>query len=237
VLPFRAAAAPADGRRRLWALAALPALGASAVATAIALRSDPEPAAAWRLHDLFAGSRPALFVAVAGGTLLVGDALLALGWRRFEPAAWRVLGILGTLGLAAATLASELVRIGWGPVPAAAALWGAAALRLPLGLAAAELFVAPARWSRWIAPLAGISLAIAVELWPARLAASLGADRLTLDAAVALLVAARLVPARFRRAALGAGLALAALFLARAGHLSHTLGLSQEESFGPPAGP
>jgi shikimate kinase len=82
VLPFRlaASAGATDAARRLWALAALPALGLSVVVTANALRFDPEPATAWRLHELGAGSRPALFVAVAGATLALADALLeALG--------------------------------------------------------------------------------------------------------------------------------------------------------------
>jgi hypothetical protein len=236
VLPFRLAApiGEAEPARRLWALAALPALGLSVVVTAGALRLDPEPATAWRLHELAAGSRPALFVAVAGATLALADALLALGWRRFEPAAWRVLGALGLLGLGAVTLASELVRLGWGPVPAPAALWAAAALRLPLALAAGEAFLPPTRWSRWLGPAAAAALTLAVALWPAPVRAALGADRLTLFAAAALLLLARLLPVRFRRVARVAGVALAALFLARAGALSHRLGLTEQEILGPP---
>jgi hypothetical protein len=110
----------------------------------------------------------------------------------------------------------------------------ATALRLPLALAAGELVAGgPRRW----APAAGVALPAAVLLlWPGAMVAALGADRLTLYAAAACLVAARWLPARLRRLALAAGLVLAALFLARAGAVSHGLG-TVERVPGPPLEP
>lgn len=224
LLPFRLARGP-EAARRLWALAALPAVGLSVVATALALSFDPDPAAAWRLHEVLRGSRPALVVALGGIAVVGADLIVALGWRRFEPAAWRATGALGALGLAAVTFGSELVRIGAGPVPGGLALLGAAALRAPLALAAAE---AAAGRPRWAAPLAGATLPLAVALWPAALRAVLGADRLSLVAACLLLLAARWLPARLRRPAALAGVALAALLLARAGDLSQALGTVED---------
>jgi hypothetical protein len=222
LLPFRLAAdSAAERERRLWALAALPALGLSVVLTAVAVGLDPEPAVAWSLHDLAAGSRPALAVAVAVAAVALADLLGLLGWRGFEATAWRLWGGVGALGLAAVTTASELVRIGWGPVGGGAALAAAALLRAPLALAAAEIVAGAPRWAT---PLAGLGLPAAVALWPAPLRAALGADRLTIAAAVLLLLAARWLPARLRRLAGAAGVLLAAIFLARAGHLSQVLG-------------
>lgn len=220
VMPFHLVQAP-EPKRRAWAVAALPALGLSVVATAAALHLHPDPAVAWGLHELFRGSKPALALAIAGATLACADGLTALGWRQYEPAAWRALGVLGLLGLAAATYAAELVRIGWGPVPPFEALVLAAALRLPLALAAGELF---AGGPRFAAPLAALGLPAAAALWPAALRAALAGDRPTLWAASLLLALARFVPVRLRRATLALGLAMAALWLARAGQLSDGLG-------------
>jgi len=223
LLPWHLARAP-ERARRLWARLALPGVGLSVVATAAALRLAPDAAAAWRLHDLAGGELPTVALAVAAGATALADLLLALGWRQLEPAAWRLLAALGALALGAVTLAAELVRIGWGPVPSTAALLAAAALRLPLALAAAEATAGPPRLAT---PLAGLALGAAVALWPESLRDALGADRATLGAALILLLSARLVPARLRRPAAIAGVLLAALFLARAGEISQALGLTQ----------
>jgi hypothetical protein len=230
LLPCRLARG-GEPARRLWARAALPAAGLSLVATAAALALDPDPAAAWGLHELLQGSRPALVVALGLGATLLADLVGALGWRRLEPAAWQAWGAVGALGLASATVGSELVRIGAGPAPAAAALLAAALLRAPLALAAAEALAGPPRWA---APLAGAALPLAVLLWPEPLRAVLGADRLTLGAAAALLLAARFLPERLRRPAAFAGVLLAALFLARAGDLSQALGAVEGAAALPP---
>jgi len=220
LLPFRLAGG-GDGARGLWARAALPAAVLSFLATAVALALDPDPAVAWRLHEPFGASRLALAIGVGllGATL--ADLVGALGWRALEPAAWRAWGALGSLGLAAATFGSELVRIGAGPVPGEGALLAATLLRLPLALAAAETLAGPPRWA---APLAAAALPLAVLAWPEALRAVLGPDRLTLAAAAALLVSARFLRGRPGRFAAAAGLVLAALFLARAGDLSQALG-------------
>lgn len=221
LLPFRLAETGSPAARRAWALAALPALGASVIATAFGLGRDPEPAVAWGLHELAAGSRSALVVALAVGAAALADLLGLAGWRRLEPAAWRAWGCLGALALLAVTWGSELVRIGWGPVAGLGAVVGATLLRLPLALAAAETLAGEPRWA---APLAGLALPTAVALWPAELRAALGLDWLTLGAAVALLVVARWLPARLRRAAVAAGVLLAVLLLDRAGTISQALG-------------
>lgn len=224
LLPFRLARG-GEAARRAWALAALPAVGLSVVATAAALTLDPDPAAAWGLHELLQGSRAALGVGLGTLAAALADLVGALGWRRFEPAAWRAWGALGALGLASVTFGSELVRIGAGPLAGWGAVALAAALRAPLALAAAEVLAGPPRWA---APAAGCALPAAVLLWPGALRAVLGADRLTLVAAVLMLVAARFLPERLRRLAALAGVVLAALFLARAGDLSQALGAVED---------
>ena len=221
LVPWRLATAPEPSRRR-WALVALPAVGASILVTAAGLRTAPDAAVAWRLHELESSVLPTLLLAVALVAVILGDLLLALGWRRLEPLAWRVLAGIGALALAAVTLGSELVRIGWGPVPPRGALLGAALLRLPLALAAAEAALGT---PRLLTPIAGLGLAGAALLWPTPLLAALGADRATLYAAVLLLLLARFIPTRLRRPAAIAAVALAALFLARAGEVSQDLGL------------
>lgn len=220
LLPWRLARAGEPGRR-LWARLALPALGLALGATGMALRADPDPAVAWGLTGLLGGSPAARVLAVVAAAVALADLVLFFGGARLDPRAWQLLGLFGAAGLAAATFGSELLRIGWGPVPRPAALWAAAALRLPLALAAAELALGPPR--RW-APVAGPALAAAFLLWPAELRRALGIDLLTLAAAAALLLAARFLPAPLRRPAGAAGLALAVLFLARAGAVSAILG-------------
>jgi hypothetical protein len=222
LFPWRLAADAAEPRhRRLWSAAALPALGLSLAATLVALRLDPDPAVAWGLSGFLDGAPVARVLAILAASSALVDGVLLVGAERLEPRGWRIAGAVGVAGLAAATFGSELLRIGWGPVPGPLALYAAAALRLPLALAAAELSVgAPRLWSA----LAGPGLAGAFLLWPAALRRALALDLLTLGAAVALLVAARFVPARWRRAAGVAGLVLAVLFLARAGTLSAILG-------------
>lgn len=223
VVPFRLARAEAP--RRLWAYAAPAALFAALLATLAAVARRPDEAVAWGLTHPLTGSLPARLIAVAVAALVLGDLVVAAGWRRLEPAGWRALGALGALGVAAHGLGSELLRIGWGPAgPGLPLLFAAAALRLPLALAAGELVAGgPRLWT----PLAGPALVAAARLWPAALRGGLAADRLTLAAAALLLLAAPFVPRRLRRAAGFAGLLLAVLFLARAGEVSRVLGTGE----------
>ena len=220
LLPWRLAHAAAP-RRRLWPALALPALGLALAATALGLRLDPDPAVAWGLSGFTDGTPAARVLVILALATALADAVLLVGGERVEARGWWLAGALGVAGLAGATFGSELLRIGWGPVPGPVALYAAAALRLPLALAAAELALgAPRRWTG----LAGPALLGAWLLWPSALRHALGVDLLTLLAAAALLAAAPFVPARWRRAAGVAGLLLAALFLTRAGAVSAILG-------------
>lgn len=220
LLPWRLARS-GEAARRLWARLALPALGLALGATGVALRADPDPAVAWGLTGFLGGSPAARVLTVVAAAVALADLVLFFAGERLDPRGWQLLGLFGAAGLAAATFGSEMLRMGWGPVPRPAALWTAAALRLPLALAAAELALGPPR--RW-APAAGPALVAAFLLWPAELRRALGIDLLTLAAAAALLIAARFLPASLRRPAGGAGLLLAVLFLARSAAVSAILG-------------
>lgn len=218
--PFRLVDADPQ-RRRLWALAAPVLLGTSAVLTFFAVARRPDEALAWGLTDPLHGSLPARLLAVVLAAVVLTDVLVACGWRRLEPAGWRLAGSLGVVGALAHAFGSELLRIGWGPAAPLPWLAAATLLRLPLSLAAAELALGPPRL--WV-PLAGPGLVAATRLWPASARGALGTDTLTLIAAAVLLVAARFVPPALRRAAGVAGLVLAVLFLARAAEVSRILG-------------
>jgi hypothetical protein len=218
VLPFRLAGAEA---RRIWSRAALPALGLSVVATLALVSRRPDAAASWGLSGFVHGSASARFLVVAAAALAVADLLLLLGGDRLDAREWRLVGVFGALGLFAQTLGSELVRMGAGPAPGWTPLLAATLLRLPLALAAAELLTGPPRlWT----PVSGPALALAFWLWPLGLRAVLGPDLLTLGAAVLLLTGARWLPPSLRRWGAVAGLALAVVFLVRAGGVSELLG-------------
>lgn len=221
-LPFRLAAAEPSWRRR-WALAAPLTLGASLLVTAAAIARRPDEAIAWGLTHPLDGALPARMIAVVLAALLVADLVVAAGWRRLEPAAWRVLGLLGLAAAFLHALGSELLRIGLGPTRLdAAVLLAVAALRLPLALAAGELLAGAPRW--WV-PVAGPALFAATRLWPASLRQALADDQWTLVVAALLLVGARFVPPSLRRIAGLAGWTLAVLFLARAAEVSRILGV------------
>ena len=219
--PFRLAGGPSEGSRRAWALAAPPALLASLALTGAALARQPDAALAWGMTGPLAASTPARLIALVMLALLLADLVVAAGWRRLEPAGWRILGSLGLLGAMAHAFGAELLRVGWGPVTGLAVLLAAAALRLPLALASAELAAGPPGRS---ALAAGPALALAFLLWPEALRRSLRPDLPTLAAAVVLLVVARWTPIRLRRATAVAGLLLGIFFLARAADLSASLG-------------
>ena len=222
-LPFHLARA-GEGARRIWSRTALPALGLSIVATLALLWRSPDAAASWGLSGFVGGSLPARFIIVAAAALAAADLLLLLGGERLDAREWRLVGVFGGLGLLAQTYGSELLRMGWGPVPSRLPAFAAALLRLPLALAAAELLVGPPR--RWC-PIAGPALVAAFCLWPSSLRAALGPDLLTLGAAALLLLGSRWLPASLRRWSAAAGLVLAVIFLVRAGGVSELLGESE----------
>jgi hypothetical protein len=218
--PFRLAEGEERARRR-WALLAPALLATSLLATLVAVGMRAEEAAAWGLTLPWTGSAAARAISVVVVALAMADIVLAVSWRRFDPAAWRALSALGALALAAHALGAELLRIGYGPWTGTAAILLSAALRTPLALAAAEVAAgAPRRWPLAAAPC----LLLMALLWPDALRAAIARDIATLAAAALLLAGARFVPERLRRPAAAAGLVLALLFLARAGELSRTLG-------------
>jgi hypothetical protein len=220
ILPFRLATG-AERVRRRWAVVALPVLLAALVGTAVALLRRPDEAIAWGLVDPIRGSTPARLISLAVAALVLADLLLAVGWRRFEPAAWRVLGALGLLAAAAETFGSELLRNGWAPLPSLVALFAAAALRLPLTLAGGELLAGtPRLW----APVAGPALFLAARLWTPAMWSGLGNARWTLAAAALLLLGSRFAPQSLRRACGAAGLLLAVIVLARSAEVGRILG-------------
>jgi hypothetical protein len=233
-LPWQLATEAGDGiGRRLWTLGALPALGLSALATLLAVRAAPDAALAWRLTDLVGGALPARLLGIAAVALALVDLVLLAGGARLGAREWRLAGVFGALALAAQTLGSELVRIGWGPLPRAEAVYAAAALRLPLALAAGELV--GGRLRLWTT-LAGPALAAAVFFWPESLRRAMGGELRLLPVAALLLLAARWLPASLRRPAAAAGLVLAALLLARAGQVGAILGGAEtvpDELLGP----
>jgi hypothetical protein len=221
-LPWRLPAA-GEAARRGWALAALPALATSVVLTLATLARQPDAAIAWGMTGPLA-AWPARWVALAVVALAAVDLLLLIGWRRFGPGEWRLAGGVGGLGLLVQSTGSELLRIGWGPVPGLVALWLAIGLRLPLALGAGELLLGrPRLWP----PVAGAALLASWFLWPVALRQALLGDLVTLLAAVALLGVARWLPGGLRRPAAAGGLLLGLLLLARAGAVSAILGTGE----------
>lgn len=216
--PWRLARAE-EAPRRLWGQAALPALLAAGVVALFGLDARVDSALAWGLAWPPA-SLPALLLAVAAGAVALLDLLLLFAWREFDPRAWRLAALLGGLLLAASAFAGQLLQVGRGPMPGLAALLLGTFARLALAGAAAEATVAR---PRWLAPLAGLALPLSAGLYSTALREALGPELITLAAATALLLAARFVPAPFRRPAVAAALVLAALFLARAGVRSNAL--------------
>lgn len=216
-------AAAGDPRlARAWRTAALPLLGLSIAATLAVVRIQPDAALAWGLTG--PESSRLRLLAVAVGAVAVADLVALIGGERLAAREWRVLGVFGLVGLVAWTLASELLRIGAGPLPSLSAFWLGAAARLPLGLAAGELVAGRPRLATL---LAGPCLLGAWLAWPAVLRAELRPDLLTLAAAVILLAGCRFVPGSLARWAGAAGLALAVLLLARSGWVSGQMGLGE----------
>jgi hypothetical protein len=224
VVPWRLAGGPPRARR-LWGLAALPLLGAGALAglALAAARTDAVLGAGWGVRPLTRGVVHALVVLVPA--LAATDLLLAVARHRLEPAGWRVAAGVGGAALAVAALAAELLRAGGGPATGIPGIVAAAGCRAVLALAAGEALT-PSR------PLAAAAAALAIPVYWLSLPAPVG-DLLaaegsgwTAAAAATLLAAARWLPRRLRRPGLAAGVLLAALLLARAGIRSATYPLT-----------
>lgn len=212
-------AATVQERRRLWALVATPLLLAAAIAGLFTLGKRIDAALAWGL-TWPPVSLPAIALAFAAAAVALTDLLLLAGFRKLEPAGWRIAAGLGGLLLLAASVAGELLRLGRGPAAGLTGLLLAVLCRVLLALAAGQAAAGPVRG--W-ATLAGAALPLTLLGASTPVVATLGADLLTLGAAALLLVAARFLPHSLRRAAVFAGVLLAALFLDRASDLSAAL--------------
>lgn len=202
-------------RRQLWAMLAAPLLLAAALAGVLTLNVRLDAALAWGLRWPPA-SLPALVLGFAGLATFLSDLILFAGFRKLEPAGWRIAAGLGGILLLAASVTGELLRTGRGPSAGLAGLAIAALCRIPLALAAAEAISGPVRR---IAALAGVALPLSLLAFPPGLRSALGADLATLGAATLLLLAARFLPPSLRRPATLAGVLLAALFLDRTADL------------------
>jgi hypothetical protein len=228
-----AAAAPAPARaraegagveavtRRLWRLAGFPLAIAGLVAALVLADRNPDAAVAAHLVPLLA-SPPGRLLAVLVPALLASSLIAGLAGGRLDGAGQRIAAALALAACAAESRAGELLRAGEGPSSPAAGLVLLVACRLALTLAAGEL-LAPGR-PRWAAP-GGLALLAYLALLPGELRGVLWSQGLplTCGAAALLLVAARWLPGALRRLALAAGLLLAAIVLAQAGHVSQAL--------------
>lgn len=219
VVPWQAAAAAE--RRRSWAFAALLLLLAGGVAAVLLVRAHPDAALATGLVPLFAG-REGRLLAVLFPAVLLFDLLAVVAWRQLPAVAWRAGSVLGTALLAGAALAGELLRIGEGPGNGAVPLLLAAGCRFLVALGAGEL-LAPRR------PLLALAAGLALPAWALLLPRELQADlwatgaALTLAGAVVLFLAARFLPPRLGRAALGGAVLLTGALFAQAAALSEAL--------------
>jgi hypothetical protein len=220
LMPWRLAEGEESARRR-WALVAPLLLATSLVASLLALGARPDSAIAWGLTHPITGSTPARSISLVMAALALADLFTVFAWRRFDARVWRALAAIGALALAAQALGAELLRTGDGPVRGAAGILAAAALRMPLALAAVEVATGlPRRLTLAAAP----ALLLLALVWPAELRAALGRYLVTLVAAALLLALSRYAPPSLRRATAVAGLLLALLFLARSAAVSRTLG-------------
>ncbi len=212
-------AATVQERRRLWALVATPLVLAAAIAGLFTLGERIDAAIAWGL-TWPPVSFPAMALACAAAAVALADLLLLVGFRKLEPAGWRIAAGLGGVLLLAASFAGELLRLGRGPAAGLSGLLVAVLCRVLLALAAGQAASGPVRG--W-ATLAGAALPLTLLASAAPVHATLGADLPTLGAAALLLFVARFLPLSLRRPAVLAGVLLAALFLDRAGDLSAAL--------------
>lgn len=227
VVPAHLTGTSSAAGRAVWARAGLPLLLALALGTLVRARLAPAPFVGAGLLPV--GPSPVTTVAlVALGTLGLVDLFVALFHRRLEVGGWWLLAGLGGFGLAAWSAFEEAARIGSGPAISLEPYLASVVLRCGLGLAAGELvFTRPRPRLAQAAGLVGAACAAGLWFttspWVQRDLAAAG-DPLTLAAGVLLVGAGPFLPARFRRLSAVLGLALVALFLARAGAVSEQLG-------------
>jgi hypothetical protein len=212
---------PPDSRRRA-ALLALPLAVASIIAMFAATAGQPDAAIAVGLGPGWPASVEGRASAVLLFAALVADGLALFLIKVDDPAGRGLGAALGGAGLLGFALWGELLRSGEGPGTSMALFWVAVALRAGAALGAGELLLGGAAR---LAPIGAVALLAYPLTLPPALRDSLqrGGDWLTLAAAGSLFVLARFLPGRLRRAALAAAVLLAAIFFARAAHLSQLL--------------
>ena len=208
--------------RTRWRWLALPLGGAAALALALTLATDPDRALAAGLGPLPIGTPRTGFLSFALFLLLATDSLVAAGGEKLGRKGFTLAGIVGLVALVPSSWIYELLRAGEGPTGSLPWLIAATVARILLALAAGEL-LAPGR-PRWAA-LAPIAIPLSFFSLPAAVRSILvaGGDPATYLAAAVLLTASRWLPERFRKVALGAGVVLTAIALARAATASAAL--------------
>lgn len=219
--PFRLADGPARSRK-IWSAVAPLLLVGGLLAWVLLIHSQLAGAVAQGIAPLGQG-RAGRALVVCSAALLLCDLLLLLGSAKVPPLGWRIAAGLGAAAAAAAAWLGELLRLGEGPATSGWPLAAAVVCRLLVGLAAGEA-VAPGKPAAAVA--AGLAFPVYALLLPDSLSASAAERGLgwTVGAAAVLFVAARWLPARFRRASLAAGVVLAVLYFSRIGELSAALG-------------
>lgn len=207
--------------RRSAALVALPIAVASITTIFAATAQRPDAALTVGLGPGWPTSVEGRMSAVLLLAALASDLLALFLLGKDDPASRGLAAVMGGAGLVGFAIWGELMRLGEGPGAGIALFWLAVALRAGAALGAGELLLGTAR----LAPIAAIALlAYPLALPPVlRDALERSGDWLTLAAAGSLLVVGRLVRGRLRRLALVFAVSLAAIFFARAAHLSQQL--------------
>lgn len=215
LVPWRLRTAAAAARTP-WCLGALPLLMLAVVAGVVRLRMNPDAVFVMGLGGL-GGSWLARSAMLTVFSLLACDLVLALGGRELETWGWRAAAMLGSLNLAAVSLAGELLRIGEGPSPGIGPLLAGAACRLVFALAAGQLLT-PGAGSWRLDLAAALAVLLYTAILPAAIRSPLAARGLVASAAVIiiLLVLAHRLPRDWPRAARAAATLLAAACLALA---------------------
>jgi hypothetical protein len=207
--------------RQLWGHAALPLLLGGALAALLYVHERPDAAIAAGLSPIFA-TLPGKILVLLLAAVLGADLVLALGKGRVENLGWPLAATLSLLFLAAATLATELLRVGEGQRGPLPLLFAAAGCRLLVALGAGEGLAAGR-------PLFALASGLALPLYylclprPLEQAIAGGGYWLTLVAATALFLVARWLPVSLRRPTVLAAALLAGIFFAQAGDLSQIL--------------
>jgi len=230
-----------EAARRHWAVAALAATFAGALAALLYVESPPDAALAIGLFRPLATLPGRLLVLLFPVQLAVG-AVLFLARARLDQnlkrLGWTLAAGLSLLFFAAACFAAELLRTGEGPAGTLPQICAGAAGWLVVGLGAGEALLPgdPARAAR---PLFAVPAGL---LFPAyywtlpeavQQAVRDSGAWITLAACAALLLVVRWLPAGLRRPGLVAAALLAGLFLQKVAMLSQSLGNQPLPPLGP----